>query len=82
MFKDTYITIIISFSSPIFHSKTEEKLCSELFHIQKGLNERVLLLLLRALELNNALNIRECTKWFERNVHQRMLQHYGHSEFD
>ena len=67
VFKDLYVTIILSFSSPIFHSKTYEKLCSELFHIQKGFNERVLLLLLRALELNNAVNIWECTKWLEIN---------------
>ena len=65
--KDTYITITASFATPIFHSKIYKKLCSELFHIQKGFNERVLLLLLRALELNNAVNISEYTRWFKRN---------------
>ena len=64
MLKDTYRTITVSFTTPIFHPKIYEKLCSELFHVQKGFNERVLLLLLRALELNNAVNISECTRCF------------------
>ena len=67
MLKDSYRTITVLFTTPIFHPKIYEKLCSELFHIQKGFNERVLLLLLRALELNNAENISEYTRWFERN---------------
>ena len=67
MLNDSYRTITVSFTTPIFHPKIYEKLCSELFHVQKGFNERVLLLLLRALELNNAVNISECTRCFERN---------------